>query len=458
MRKLLWLKLAFFAMVIPCWESYGDLEAPDLTWKGFASLRLGQIVKGEPETVIGKEVKSDMVWVQEMNAGISLESKFNNLPAVGNVGIEFAVNNDNSPYPQDFGKSRRLNFYPYLSRADLLFNLRDEGNAKLELDVGYFPYKYNSSVRNLGEYLFRSGTYPQWIVTEIDFPMARLLGLRFGGKLWEQLDFDILATLNTEWTAIGDLNLSGLVAWEPHPFFEIGLGGSWCSIVSVDWDKTTPDADGSRYLAPIPGKPDTAIYNYTFAGQKLMGRLEFDIKRLFSDVDIFGEEDLKVYCEAAILGLINYPASMDGVKRFDPAINDSVFVSYTRYDTLWQRIPVMVGLNIPFFKLLDVFSVELEWFGNPYPNNLNPIKFDNQPVPLSSFANEKTVQYMNIHSDDWKWSVYARKTFKDNFFVMAQAASDHFRWYRLDFTAVDGKEASRQIDHWYYTLKFGYKF
>ena len=108
--------------------------------------------------------------------------------------------------------------------------------------------------------------------------------------------------------------------------------------------------------------------------------------------------------------------------------------------------------------LSAVFSVELEWFGNPYPNNLNPIKFDNQPVPLSSFANEKTVQYMNIHSDDWKWSVYARKTFKDNFFVMAQAASDHFRWYRLDFTAMDGKEASRQRDHWYYTLKFGYKF
>ena len=441
MRKLLWLQYAFFAMLISGGQSYG--ETPDLTWKGFASLRLGQIVKGEKETVIGKDVKSDHVWVQEMITGLSLISEFKNVPARGNIGVEISMCNDNSPAPDDFGRTRRLNFYPYLSRADLLFDILARENASLELDVGYFPFKYNSSVRNLGEYLFRSGTYPQYLITEIDFPMARLLGLRFGGSIWKKLNFDILATVNTEWTAIGDLNLTGLLSWKPHPFFEVGGGFSWCSIISADWDKTTPLVKGSRYLAPIPGTSDTAIYNYTFAGQKVMGRLTFDIKKLFPKTDVFGEEDLKFYSEAAILGLINYPVSMDG---------------FTRYDTLWQRIPVMFGFNLPVFKLLDVLNFELEWFGNPYPNNTNPIKFDNQPVPLSSKGEEKNNTYMNLHNDDWKWSIYARKTIGNNFSVMGQAARDHIRWYRLDYTAMDGKEALRKNDQWHYTLKFGYAF
>ncbi len=423
--------------------SYGEIDAPALFPSGFASLRLGQIVKGQKETVVGKDAKSDHVWVQEMNVGLSLDSKFKNVPATAKIGLEISVCNDNSPVENDGGLSRRLNFYPFLSRADLVFNLKENDNINLMIDAGYFPFKYNASVRNLGEYLFRTGTYPQYIVTDVDFPMARLMGVRFGGIVRKVFSFDILLTVNTEWTAIGDVNLSGLIAWKPHPLFELGLGGSWCSIISVDWDKTTPVTEGTKYLDRIPGTNDTAIYNYTFAGQKLMGRLTLDLKKILPWKGIFGEEDLKLYSESAILGLINYPVSMDG---------------YTRYDTLWQRIPIMGGFNIPTFKLMDVLNIEIEWFGNPYVNNLNPIKFDNQPVTLSSLQNEKSSKYMNLHDDDWKWSVYGKKTFANHFFIKAQFASDHIRWFRLDYTKMDGKEALRKIDDWYYTVKFGYAF
>ena len=124
----------------------------------------------------------------------------------------------------------------------------------------------------------------------------------------------------------------------------------------------------------------------------------------------------------------------------------------------------MVGFNIPTFKFMDVLSFEIEWFGNGYPNNLNPIKFDNQPVPLSSLQNEKNTKYLNQHNDDWKWSLYAKKTIAGNLSIMAQAACDHIRWFRLDYTKMDGKEALRStfknnwIDDWYYTFKFGYSF
>lgn len=442
MRKQLLIPIACIAAVLAGANSYGEVEAPSLKWGGFASLREGQIVKGEPETIKKNESPTEFVWVQEMNVGLSLQAAFKNVPAVGHVGAEIAVLNDNSPYEGDLGVSRRLHFYPFLSRADLVINALEGEYTNLTFDLGYFPYKYNSSVRNLGEYLFRSGTYPQYLITEVDFPQARLMGIRAGGTLWKNLKWDFLLTTNMEWTAIGDINLSALLAWQPHPVFELGLGGSWCDFLSVfglNLDKTSPAQEGNDYI--VDGKR----YYYTFAGQKLMGRMTLDIKKAIPGWEnIFGEEDLKLYSEAAILGLINYPLSVD---------------SLTQYDTLWQRIPVMFGLNIPTFKLLDVLSFEVEWFGSPYPNSTNTTRFDNTPIPLSSYGNERTIPaFRNLHEDDWKWSVYAKRTIMNNFYIMAQAARDHIRWYRLDYTTMDGKEALRKNDEWHYTFKFGYSF
>jgi hypothetical protein len=420
---------------------FGEDNAVTLVPSGFVALREGQVVKGETES-IKDQARSDHVWVQGMNVGLNVQAKFNSLPATGNLGMEILVCNDNSPYPQDFGQSRRLNFYPYLSRADLTYSLGDKEDPFLVIDAGYFPFKYNKEVRNLGEYLFRSGTYPQYLITNFDFPMTRLMGLHVSGLMGESINWDVLATTNVEWTAIGDLNLTGMLSWKPTPLFELGFGASWCSILSVNWDNTTPMVEGNDYIA-VNSNSDTLKYFYTFAGQKAMGRITLDFQQLFPGNDFFGKEDLKLYSEAAVLGLINYPVSLDG---------------YTRYDTLWQRIPVMVGFNIPTFKFMDIFNVEVEWFGNQYPNSLNSTKLDNQPIPLSSYGNEKSSVYLNNHDDDWKWSVYGKKTFADHFDVTFQFARDHYRWFRLDYTKEDGKEALRKNDEWYYTFKIGYTF
>lgn len=438
---MLWLTIAFFAIVISGGQSYGEIEAPSVTWSGFASLREGQIVQGRPEDIVGRAAKSDHVWIQQMDIGLLMTTQFITLPATGMIGVDIAVLNDNSSFASDLGRSRRLNFYPFLSRADLLFNVVEGDDFNLQVDAGYFPYKYNSNVRNLGEYLFRSGTYPQYLINEIDFPMARLMGVRLGGTLWNTMNFDVIVNTNIEWTAIGDVNLSGLFTWKPAPLVEIGVGGSWNSIISVDLDKTTPREPGSEYIVAKEGTTDTLAYNYTFAGQKLMARFALDLKQLFPGADVFGEEDLKLYSEAAILGLINYPLSRNG---------------NTQYDTLWQRIPVMVGLNLPLFRFMDLLSVEVEYFGNPYVNSINSIKFDNVPVPLSSYGDE--LRYKNIHTDDWKWSVYGKKIFAENFFIMGQVARDHIRWFRMDYAVMEGKEALRENGDWYYTVKFGYSF
>ena len=437
MQKLSSMPIVCVAIfIMACGMSYGEDITPTLVPAGFVSLREGQVVKGEKEFGF-TQARADHVWIQEMVVGLNVLAEFNNLPLTGNLGMEIKVCNDNIVYSGDFGQSRRLNFYPYLSRADLIYTMGDKENPSLAIDAGYFPFKYNSEVRNLGEYLFRSGTYPQYLITNFDFPMTRLMGLHVSGSLGRCVNWDVLATTNIEWTAIGDLNLSGLLSWKPSPLFELGLGASWCSILSVNWDNTTPITEGNVYVS------DSMRYYYTFAGQKAMARFTLDLQQLFPGNDLFGKQDLKLYSEAAILGLVNYPVSFDG---------------YTRYDTLWQRIPVMAGFNVPTFKVMDFLSVEAEWFGNPYPNNLNTIMFDNQPTPLSSYGNEKDPANLNNHGDDWKWSVYGKKTFADHFNVTFQCARDHLRWFRLDYTKQDGKEALRKNNEWYYTFKLGYTF
>ena len=123
MKRFMYLLVAFSATVISSGRCFGKDSGTGLDWTGFTSIRLGQIVNGSQETVIGRDAKSDMVWVPEMNIGLNLEAKFAVIPATGNIGVEVSTLNDYAPYANDLGTSRRLNFYFYPARADLNFNL-----------------------------------------------------------------------------------------------------------------------------------------------------------------------------------------------------------------------------------------------------------------------------------------------------------------------------------------------
>ena len=87
-----------------------------------------------------------------------------------------------------------------LSRADFIYS-HGEG---FNLDVGYFPIKYNDNARNLGEYLFRSGTYPQYLTANFDFAAARVTGLNAFGMLFGNFNYKALLTINTEGATMGD--------------------------------------------------------------------------------------------------------------------------------------------------------------------------------------------------------------------------------------------------------------
>lgn len=411
---------------------------------GYVSLEEGQIVKGMfPMDV---SIRADHILVQRMYAGFVHHIAFNPLPIKANVGIEMRMSNE---YPRkvtvsDFGKTHRLYFYPYLTQADLSYSFGGAEKPYLNITAGYFPIKYNSNARNLGEYLFRSGTYPQYLVTDFDFPATRLLGMRIDGSLLGCLKYDLILNTNIEWQAIGDLNLTGLVSYNLNDIFEIGGGVSFSSLISADPLQTSGNkakADESTQYRTSSG--DTALL--TFKGTKLMGMASFDPKKFFAN-DLFGKEDLKLFAEAAVLGLKNYPTTLDGA---------------TNYDTLMQRIPVMLGFNFPAFKLLDILSVQGEWFGSRLPNDMGGVVLYSKPTP---FTGDKVGTYLldstkqKYKDDDLKWSVYAKRTLAGHFMITAQIACDHLRWFSQDWRDQDWEDALHKTNQFYYMFKLAYVF
>jgi hypothetical protein len=255
---------------------------------------------------------------------------------------------------------------------------------------------------------------------------------------------DIPPYYDASLSVIGSIDFNKLIKHVP---VTLGLGVQFAHLISVDKKQTTPKDVSTQY---VDGN-DTG--HYTFRGTKLMARLCFDPKE-FIPCTLFGPEDCKLYAEASILGLENYP------KNDSITFGMGTYKNIWGYDTLTNKIPVTIGFNIPAFKVLDVIALEVEWYGCPYPNNyskeigvgINP----SLPIPSAYDRQQNyTVQ------DNWKWSVYAKKMFAhDHFGVIVQCARDHTRLQSLVDEAmnVELEEAMSLKSQWYWMTKLVAQF
>ncbi|MBN1759877.1 MAG: hypothetical protein JW863_16240 [Chitinispirillaceae bacterium] len=439
---------------------FGEEGGVKLTPSGFGSYEVGQIVEANPiSTGDVMNIKADHLLVQKVFIGLNLHLSYEPLPISTNIGLEmksFTVSPRSKLISMDQGQATRFFYFTYLTRADFVYSHSDAFN----LEVGFFPVKYNENARNLGEYLFRTGTYPQYIITNFDFAAARVTGLNAFGTLLGNLNYQTLLTINTEYATMGDLNLTGITSYSfLDRFCELGAGVSFCSIISADARHTHPplkdvtQSDRYKYLDGI----DTNTY--TFAGTKLMGRILIDPKSLFQ-IDIFGKDDLKLYAEAAVLGVKNYPTSINYESTIIINADNDTFNIGTRYDDIMKRLPIMFGINVPTFKLLDVLNFEAQWFGSIYPNDMAEYIRDGIPVPICRGPWEAW-GYADSTRDNWKWSFYAKKTLANHFNVVLQVASDHLRWdYSADYGKQSGllSEALTRPNHMYWVVKMGYNF
>ena len=329
------------------------------------------------------------------------------------------------------------NFTFYFDRADGTWSLGSPERVAVQMQLGLFPFKYNPDARNLGEFLFRSGTYPAFLIGEFDYPLARLMGARVGVSVMEKLTADLLLTNEMDFASFNDFSLSGLAAYSPWKFLTMRAGVCFSHLISVYDSAIAPRNTNNNYLTD---NGDTAYY--TFRGTKLMAGIALDPKRIFlgDDCGIFGENDLRLYAEAAILGWKNYPAS-----------NANPY----GYDTLLHKLPVLLGMNVPCFKILDELAIEAEWYGSRYPNSFQAVASSGLPIPAPINLNRDSSAYA---SDDWKWSVYASKSLGKNFKIVGQVARDHLRHLSQFIENVDREEMFSTKNHWYWIVKTQFSF
>jgi len=428
----------------------------------------------------------------------------------------------------------QFNFYPNDVEINYSFGQLDKPWMKLA--VGYFPFKYNPDAKDLGEYLMRSNAYPSFIVNDFEFPMTRELGLHISGNsAWlfdqsiDKINWDILLTSETHaysWPT-QDWTLTAVASNSLLNCLDIGGGVSFQRLLSVDESKTSPEKAGypNMYYGE-GGKTDTQYIS--FKATKLMGRASINPQRfipefkipfwpLFGETPIFGKEDLKVYGEVAVLGLKNYVAYGPDSVIVDSATNAKAWLpaskipinNYARfYDSLADRMPYMIGIDLPTHPLLsygiipflltkwlrdetgddirplsyvllipalasgfashylgwdlglDEFSLECEWASQRFPNsNQKVITFGTatgpMPIPVPDTRSNFGITPMQV-----KYALYFKKSFKDNRFALSGLVGrDHMKPSEnappVDQQTDDFLQTKNQ---WWWMLRFSAQF
>ncbi|MBN1308617.1 MAG: hypothetical protein JXA18_11905 [Chitinispirillaceae bacterium] len=418
-----------------------------ITMTGVIDFSMGEVVRGmyrairsNGDDVVRYPSTVSHLWFGQPLARLTVEGRVSEkIRAL----FGFEVNVFLNTYPPYLKTSLSSNGWPpvlpqYMSgrlhQAQGIFSLVDKDQTSLNFMVGLMPYKYNPEVRNLGEFLFRSGTYPFFLINDFNFPLARLSGLRLnfvhnGERFGVRFDQFILT--EREMPPMNDISLATVVNVTLYNIIDIGFGVDFARVITLNDNLTTP---ASAVFEQSPG--DTG--RYTFRGTKLMARGTVDpfgrVRGTGSFLgDLAGEHGGKLYGEVAVVGLKNYPEStiLFEQDRLNP----------WGYKKISERMPWMVGVNIPLWKILDVCAFELEKYPAPYPNDYYQV-FMNWGLPIPTWIEryrsdttmsdgstwENPYDSTSYTGDRWYWSLYMKKRIARHISIIGQISRDHMRW------------------------------
>ncbi len=410
-----------------------------------------------------------------------------------------------------FGGSQYKMFYFGPTVAKAMYSFGDPDEPVFRLGAGMFPYKYNPDASNLGEYLFRTGAYPTFIKTGgfsvIGSNAGYLQGVH-GAMQRGGFSADFFLLRETGLPPLYDWSLAAVAQYRaPSGLFNAGLGLNWKGAIAAHGDSTAASlkdstvmyftaANGQDYvgelryyrehsnfyqgkisranqlpaddpekaamMAAIPGweaqmaladaelataqaaLTDPAVEKKFFPSSALLATAwaGFDFKPLFGWEESMSPADFRLYAEVGILGVQDYP----------------VF-----YEKITERMPVMVGFNVPTFGLLDLLAVQFEQFNSPNINSTWSIGNGNRPIPdLRSGSDPlySTDAYMDItERDNQSWSVLAQKKIGGALSLSVQAARDHLRTVGTDWW-YDSKFEPNEIlideGYWYWMVQLGW--
>jgi hypothetical protein len=398
-------------------------------------------------------------------------------------------------------------FFNYVSEARLTYTLGEKPNPFFSVDAGAFSFNYAPYVQNLGLYLFRGPVYPGFLVSgfkefHTDTTRAGFLGLHLhNGK--GAFQHDLIFSSERDLPPSFDWSLGYVARYKAFNAIELGTGFNAYHLISENEDITAPkrnsvpgfiSKDSSLIASGAPFHPYQLQYMevvapgdtlfYTHRGVKVMGMFNIDFKRLLGLESPFGEKDLLLYGEGAIVGVQNYG---------------------TVYAKRNERMPFMVGFNVPTFGLLDFLSLEVERYTAKYKADYSKLGYDRSlyfkniaapqltatrtpsaiPISLMDLAGERytitpegnfvnnqsgdtilvrgtALDPENLTADDWKWSVNFEKTVARHVQFSGQVANDHFvpRPVRSGLINEAGglSQIFSSMKDWYFMCRVGYFF
>lgn len=440
-----------------------DTVAPKIDVMGQVAIEEGQFVKGDytylanggANQPYARAPLSYRPWLNDEYAQVGIRATFNShFSAV--VCPQIKLWNDTWDWTslgEDVGANNPFTQHVTISLADAegIFRCGSRDAVAYTFAAGVFPFKYDMEAKNLGEYLFRTGEHPAYIETSFDYAYATLTGLRMNAQMFNNLSLDVLLTQETQIIPINDWSLSVLAGYKLPGLLDVGAGVMFDRLIPVQPSQAEAPAAGNTYYTGN-GTLDTM----SWGGTKVMARASFDPKGLLPPEisKIFGKEDGIIYTEASILGLTSITAHSQSIVNGDTTY--PVDSSMNFYSKIWQRIPRMVGFNIPTFKLFDYLSVEVEYSAWPYSPSLYNYASQSYtlPQPIIPIVNGTSALYTS--GDNWKWSFNARKTIMGNLSIIGQIAKDHTR-HDVYFSAFsDPEEVFVQPGDWGWWLKLQY--
>ncbi|MDB5104545.1 MAG: hypothetical protein JWP91_2234 [Fibrobacteres bacterium] len=488
-------------------------------------------ISGQGWAEAGRIVHSTDTLLANMN-GNALQSAGAQFTAFADIGDQwegaFGIGGYQAHHMQGSGtvSSRNMQFYfrNFITESRMTWYRGEKADPSFSLTFGNFNYDYNPDIKNLGLYLFRGSVYPGFLQSgfmdpSVDETKGDILGLKAHHRIGK-FSQDLVFANERQLPPAFDWSLGYVGKFRPMAGLEFGAGFNLYRVLSANSDLTTPDnaeyfskdsaqtANGGTHpndhfytegridtLRNAQGQPvmDTATglarlhyiptVTYTHKGIKLMGMAGFDPKKAFGFGGNLGEDDLKVYAEAALIGVRNYGRV---------------------YADRSQRMPVVFGFNLPAFRLLDIVSLEVEWYGARYRNNIAKLtqqKFSELPSPIPVSYNSYDIiakngldsatgrilrdsvdadgnivkvpgpiritgtalDVENLTQDDWKWSLFLQKTVRGHIRFTGQIANDHFRpqpthTLYADQPGTGTSESSSSLKDWYFMLRMGYFF
>lgn len=423
----------------------------------------------------------------------------------------------------EWGGTQYKSFFVGPSVADLEYKVFSENDRELRLGLGMFGYKYNPDAANLGEYLFRTGPYPNYIMTGgysfLNNSAATLQGLK-GFYRNGNLTFDVFLTTETVMPPLYDLSLAGMIKYRiADGLMDVGLGVNAKRLIPIRPSKSSPPTRSNSYfridgvdytgkesyyaeqakfyqrMLPLaanasdsanyamqrdyftriadsvhiwasPGDSNLAYFTnrgslksasdsaallsrsgiaslkyYTQTGIIADAMVSLDLKKIFPS-DIFGPNDLRIFAEAALLGVQDYP------------------VFYTKKS---ERLPLMIGINLPGFRFFDLISVQWERYASPNINSFYESLSSNEATPEIARGDDSVFSqrsYMDVKSkDDFSWSILIKKQLVPGLQMSVQAARDHARMVSEKTYAgpmLDANEVLYTSKNWYWLVQFGF--